>query len=55
MCPGHGLRWRLETHSIWVSEQLRELGHEVIVANETNKPRNGMVGELDSAESPKRE
>ena len=22
-----------ETHSIWVSEQLRELGHEVIVAN----------------------
>jgi transposase len=21
------------THSIWVSEQLRELGHEVIVAN----------------------
>ena len=21
------------THSIWVSEQIRELGHEVIVAN----------------------
>jgi transposase len=21
------------THSIWVSEQLREVGHEVIVAN----------------------
>jgi transposase len=21
------------THSIWISEQLRELGHEVIVAN----------------------
>ncbi len=21
------------THSIWISEQLRELGHEIIVAN----------------------
>ena len=32
------LRWRLEhtrsgTHSIWISEQLQELGHEVVVAN----------------------
>jgi hypothetical protein len=32
------LRWRLEhtrsgTHSIWISEQLQEPGHEVIVAN----------------------
>ena len=24
------------THSIWVSEQLQELGHDVIVANGTN-------------------
>jgi hypothetical protein len=27
------LPWKTGTHSIWVSEQIQELGHEVIVAN----------------------
>jgi transposase len=33
ICLWCGSRWKRGTHSIWISEQLQELGHEVIVAN----------------------
>ena len=32
-CLVCGSPWKAGTHSIWISEQLQELGHEVIVAN----------------------
>jgi hypothetical protein len=40
------IRFAMEagTHSIWVSEQLRELGHEVIVAKQGTLPASRDVG-----------